>query len=66
MRKLGNSTYTTRQREYGMINSKRIKEIEQRLFEIEATLGLMEIYVRDIMAANGMKPSLDADKWYQK
>ena len=49
-----------------MINSKRIKEIEQRLFEIEATLGLMEIYVRDIMAQNGMKPSLDADKWYQK
>jgi hypothetical protein len=49
-----------------MINSKRIKEIEQRLFEIEATLGLMEIYVRDIMEANGIKPNLDADKWYQK
>ncbi len=49
-----------------MISSKRIKEIEQRLFEIEATLGIMEIYVRDIMQANGIKPNLDADKWYQK
>jgi hypothetical protein len=66
MRQLGDSTYTTRQREYGMISSKRIKEIEQRLFEIEATLGIMEIYVRDIMQANGIKPNLDADKWYQK
>lgn len=66
MRQLGDSTYTTRQREYGMINSKRIKEIEQRLFEIEASLGLMELHVRDIMAANGIKPDLDANKWYKK
>ena len=49
-----------------MIKSKRIKEIEQRLFEIEATIGLMEVYIADVMNSQGMKPSLDDEKWYQK
>lgn len=49
-----------------MIKNKKIKELEQRVFEMEATLGILEACIHNIMYSQGIQLNLDAEKWYSK
>lgn len=67
MRKLGYRSNPTRQREHGMNNKERIEALEQKVFELEALLGLLESSIHSLLVSEGMsvKP-LDSGKWYKK
>lgn len=47
-----------------MIKNKKLKELEQKVFEMEARLGIMEAYLTNLMYSQGMQVDLDAKKWY--
>lgn len=47
-----------------MIKSKKLKELEARIFELEASVGMLEIFVENLMQSQGLKIELDAEKWY--
>lgn len=49
-----------------MIRNKRIKDLEQKVFEMEATLGILEVCIHNLMSSQGMQLDLDAEKWYSK
>lgn len=45
-----------------MRNKKKLMLLESKIFELEATIALMEIRLNDLMLGEGME--LDANKWY--
>lgn len=47
-----------------MIKNKKIKELEQKVFEMEARIGILEACLNNLMQSQGMKIDLDAEKWY--
>jgi hypothetical protein len=50
-----------------MNNKERIEALEQKVFELEALLGLLESSIHSLLVSEGMsvKP-LDSGKWYKK
>jgi hypothetical protein len=49
-----------------MIRNKRIKELEQKVFEMEASIGMLEMRLNDLMQSQGMVWHLDSEKWYSE
>jgi hypothetical protein len=49
-----------------MIRNKRIKELEQKVFEMEALIGILEIRLNDLMQSQDIVWHLDSEKWYSK
>lgn len=49
-----------------MIKNKKLKELEQKVFEMEAKMGMLEAYLTNLMYSQGMQVDLDAEKWYSK
>lgn len=49
-----------------MIKSKKLKELEMKVFELEARIDLMEISMDNLIKSQGISPNLDAQKWYQE
>lgn len=45
-----------------MIKDKKIKELEQKVFELEARLTIMELQLNSLIV--GQNLDLDAEKWY--
>jgi len=49
-----------------MIKTKKLKDLENKVFEMEARIGFMELSLNNLMLSQGMLTSLDADKWYKE
>lgn len=49
-----------------MINKTKINDLEKRIFELEAKMGLMELSLNNLMLSQGMKINMDGGKWYQE
>lgn len=49
-----------------MNKKKKIKELEDKVFEMEARLELMEFHLNRLIASQGMSTTLDSDKWYSE
>jgi hypothetical protein len=47
-----------------MIRNKKNKELDQKVFEMEARLGMLELYLNNLMNSQGMQIDLDSKKWY--
>lgn len=47
-----------------MIKGKKLKELEAKVFELEASVGMLEIFVEHLMQSQGLKLEMDAEKWY--
>lgn len=47
-----------------IIKSKKLKELEDKTFELEARVELLELYLNQLMLSQGMAMELDAKKWY--
>lgn len=45
-----------------MIRNKKIKELDQKVFEMEARIGILEACLNNLMLSQGI--SLDSEKWY--
>jgi hypothetical protein len=45
-----------------MIRNKKIKELDKKVFELEARLAIMELQLNSLIASQGL--DLDAEKWY--
>jgi hypothetical protein len=45
-----------------MIKDKKIKELEQKVFELEARLTIMELQLNSLIVSQNL--DLDAEKWY--
>lgn len=45
-----------------MIKDKKIKELEQKVFELEARLTIMELQLSSLIISQNL--DLDAEKWY--
>jgi hypothetical protein len=45
-----------------MIKDKKIKELEQKVFELEARLTIMELQLSSLIVSQNL--DLDAEKWY--
>jgi hypothetical protein len=48
-----------------MINRSKIQDLEKRIFELEAKMGLMELSLNNLMLSQSMKINMDGGKWYQ-
>ena len=47
-----------------MIRNRKMKELEQKVFEMEVKLGMLELYLNNLMNSQGMQLDLDSKKWY--
>lgn len=45
-----------------MIRNKKIKELDKKVFELEARLAIMELQLNSLIVSQGL--DLDAEKWY--
>jgi hypothetical protein len=45
-----------------MIKNKKIKELDKKIFELEARLAIMELQLNSLIISQNL--DLDAEKWY--
>jgi len=75
LRKHGNSTNTTRQREARMRNSERLRQLELTMVKMEMTIELLTLAINNLMeskemgfedteALSTLESRLDSGKWY--
>jgi hypothetical protein len=47
-----------------MNKNKRLKALEQKVFELEGSIAVLEIFINNLMQSQGMKIELESEKWY--
>lgn len=48
-----------------MRKSKKIKELEAKIFELEVRMDLLYISLDNLILSQGLDPNLDSNKWYK-
>lgn len=48
-----------------MRKSKKIKELEAKVFELEVRVDLLHMSLDNIIMSQGLDPNLESNKWYK-